>query len=155
MLYYYLHDHLCSNFRSPNTINKYFPLPQVKPQSVFPNIILNTRNSNSNSNGNSNSNHRGNQVAASGRELNLICFEDFDNFWRKMPTQWLQKRTNGSKNGPKSGGGLGRGAEAALGGGTRLVHLFDRYSVGPSIRPICTRRCFTMTNMVQVCSNFR
>ena len=29
----------------------------------------------------------------------------------------------------------------------------DRCSVGPSIRPICTRCCFTMTDMVQVCSN--
>ena len=25
--------------------------------------------------------------------------------------------------------------------------------VGPSILPICTRCCFTMTNMIQVCSN--
>ena len=30
----------------------------------------------------------------------------------------------------------------------------DRYSAGPSIRPIFTRRCFIMTNMIQVCSNF-
>ena len=30
----------------------------------------------------------------------------------------------------------------------------DKYSVGPSILPICTRCCFTMTNMIQVCSNF-
>ena len=28
--------------------------------------------------------------------------------------------------------------------------ISDRYSVGPSIRPICTRCCFTMTNMIQV-----
>ena len=33
--------------------------------------------------------------------------------------------------------------------------IHDKYSVGPSIRPICTRSCFTMTNMIQVCSNFR
>ena len=25
-------------------------------------------------------------------------FEDFDNFWRYMPTKWLQERPNGSKN---------------------------------------------------------
>ena len=33
--------------------------------------------------------------------------------------------------------------------------IYQKYSVGRSIRPICTRRCFTMTNTVQVCSNFR
>jgi len=33
--------------------------------------------------------------------------------------------------------------------------IYHKYSVGPSIRPICTRFCFTMTNMIQVCSNFR
>ena len=33
-----------------------------------------------------------------------------------------------------------------------IIH--DQYSVGPSIRPICTRSCFKMTNMIQVCSNF-
>ena len=32
--------------------------------------------------------------------------------------------------------------------------IYDKYSVGPSIRPICTRCCFTITNMIQVCSNF-
>jgi len=32
--------------------------------------------------------------------------------------------------------------------------IHDRLSVGPSIQPICTRCCFTMTNMVQMCSNF-
>ena len=32
--------------------------------------------------------------------------------------------------------------------------IYDNYSVGPSIRPICTRYCFTMTNLIQVCSNF-
>ena len=26
--------------------------------------------------------------------------------------------------------------------------VYDKYSVGPSIRPICTRCCFTMTNMI-------
>ena len=33
--------------------------------------------------------------------------------------------------------------------------VYDKYSVGPSIRPVCTKCCFTMTNMIQVCSNFR
>ena len=28
----------------------------------------------------------------------------------------------------------------------------DAHSVGPSIRPICTRCYFTMTHMIQVCS---
>jgi hypothetical protein len=31
---------------------------------------------------------------------------------------------------------------------------YDKYSVGPSIRPICTRCCFKMTDMIQVCSDF-
>ena len=31
---------------------------------------------------------------------------------------------------------------------------YGKYSVGPSIRPIRTRCCFTMTTMIQVCSNF-
>ena len=33
--------------------------------------------------------------------------------------------------------------------------ICDKYSVGPSIRPTCTRCCFTMTNIIQACSNFR
>jgi hypothetical protein len=33
--------------------------------------------------------------------------------------------------------------------------LCDKYSVCPSFRPICTRCCFTMTYMFQVCGNFR
>ena len=28
----------------------------------------------------------------------------------------------------------------------------DKNSAGPSIRSICTGRCFTMTDMIQVCS---
>ena len=31
---------------------------------------------------------------------------------------------------------------------------YDKYSVDLSIRPICTRCCLTMTDMIQVCSNF-
>ena len=30
-----------------------------------------------------------------------------------------------------------------------------KYPAGPSIRPICTRCCFAMTNEIQVCSNVR
>ena len=33
--------------------------------------------------------------------------------------------------------------------------ISNGHSVGPSIRPICTRCCFTMTGMIKVCSNFR
>ena len=33
--------------------------------------------------------------------------------------------------------------------------MYDEWSVCPSIRPICTRCCFTMTSKIQVCSNFR
>ena len=32
--------------------------------------------------------------------------------------------------------------------------IYDKLSRGPSIRPVCTRYCFTMTSMIQVCSNF-
>ena len=32
--------------------------------------------------------------------------------------------------------------------------IHDKYSVSPSIRPVYTRCCFTMTNMIQVCSIF-
>ena len=34
------------------------------------------------------------------------------------------------------------------------VAFHDEYSISPSIQPICTRCCFTMTNMIQVCRNF-
>jgi len=34
------------------------------------------------------------------------------------------------------------------------VSVYDKHSVGPSIRTICTRCCFTMTDMIQVCSSF-
>ena len=34
------------------------------------------------------------------------------------------------------------------------VSVYDGNSVGPSTQPICTRWCFTMTNMIQACSNF-
>ena len=33
------------------------------------------------------------------------------------------------------------------------VSVYDKRSVGPSIRPVCTRCCLTMTDMIQVCSN--
>ena len=32
--------------------------------------------------------------------------------------------------------------------------ISDKYSAGPSIRPICTRCCSTITYMIHVCSNF-
>ena len=32
--------------------------------------------------------------------------------------------------------------------------IHEKYSEGPSIRPICTRYCFTMTCTIQVYSNF-
>ena len=35
------------------------------------------------------------------------------------------------------------------------ANVYDEYKVGPSIRPIRTSWCFTMTNMIQVCRNFR
>jgi hypothetical protein len=33
--------------------------------------------------------------------------------------------------------------------------VYVKYSVGPSIRPICTRCCFTMTYIIQVCSHIQ
>ena len=35
------------------------------------------------------------------------------------------------------------------------VSMYDKYPVGPSVRPIRTRFCSTMTNMIKVCSNMR
>ena len=35
------------------------------------------------------------------------------------------------------------------------ANVYDKYSTGPSIRPICTRCCLTMNNVIQVCSNLR
>ena len=32
--------------------------------------------------------------------------------------------------------------------------MYNKYLVGPSIRPICCRCCFIMTNMIKLCSNF-
>ena len=48
------------------------------------------------------------------------------------------------------------GGSESIGAGLDLIAsgIYDEYSVGPSIRPICTRCCLTMTHMIQVCSNF-
>ena len=35
-----------------------------------------------------------------------------------------------------------------------IAASIHEYSVGPSIRPISTECCFTMTNMIEACSNF-
>jgi len=40
-----------------------------------------------------------------------------------------------------------------VGGDLIAASIYDNYSVGPSIRPICTRCCFTKTNMIRVCRN--
>ena len=34
------------------------------------------------------------------------------------------------------------------------ANIHDQYSVSPSVRSICTRCCFTVTNMIRACSNF-
>ena len=34
------------------------------------------------------------------------------------------------------------------------VSVYENHSQGPSIEPGCTRCCFTMTHMIQVCGNF-
>jgi len=33
--------------------------------------------------------------------------------------------------------------------------IYDKYSVGISFEPICSRCCFTVTHMIQVCSDFQ
>ena len=33
--------------------------------------------------------------------------------------------------------------------------IYEKHSLGPFVRPICTRCCFATTNMIQVCSNVR
>ena len=33
------------------------------------------------------------------------------------------------------------------------VRIDDKYSVRPSNQPICTRCCYTMTTVIQICSN--
>ena len=38
--------------------------------------------------------------------------------------------------------------------GLIAASIYDKHSVGPSIRLICTRCCFRMTNVIQMCSNF-
>jgi len=43
-------------------------------------------------------------------------------------------------------------AECAAAGA--LASIYDKYSIGPSIRPICMRLCSSMTRMIQVWSNF-
>ena len=35
-----------------------------------------------------------------------------------------------------------------------MASIYDKYSVGASIRAICTRCCFTVTNVMQTCRNF-
>ena len=37
--------------------------------------------------------------------------------------------------------------------GVHRVRIYDKYSVGPSVRPICTSCCFKMTYMMQACCN--
>ena len=34
------------------------------------------------------------------------------------------------------------------------ARIYDKYPIGPSIRPICTRCCFTMTDTIQVRGKF-
>ena len=48
-----------------------------------------------------------------------------------------------------------RRAPPAMSTNLIAASIYDTYSVGPSTQPICTRCCFTMTYMIQVCSNFQ
>jgi hypothetical protein len=43
---------------------------------------------------------------------------------------------------------------SGLGRDMITASICDKYSVGPSIRPIFTRCCFWMPNIIQVCDDF-
>ena len=58
---------------------------------------------------------------------------------------------NGSNH---NGGCTGRVSRGSVIAGLIPEGIYHKYSVGPSIRSICTRWCCTMTNMTQVCSKF-
>ena len=47
-----------------------------------------------------------------------------------------------------------QGVPSLSGSDSIAASIYNKYSVGPSIRPICTRCCFTMTDVIQVSSNF-
>ena len=34
------------------------------------------------------------------------------------------------------------------------VSIYEKYSVGPSVRPVCTRCCFAVARMMQMCRKF-
>ena len=55
----------------------------------------------------------------------------------------------------KSKGWSALGGERHAGEAPPTASICVNYSVGPTIRPFCTRCRFTMTDMIQVCSNFR
>ena len=47
-----------------------------------------------------------------------------------------------------------RPAHSGLESDLIAANIHDKHSVGPSIRPVGTRCCFTMTSVIRVCSNF-
>ena len=49
----------------------------------------------------------------------------------------------------------GGSQEAAGTGGIFAASVHDKHSVGPPIRPFCAKCNSTLTNLIQVCSNFR
>ena len=58
---------------------------------------------------------------------------------------------------------LKHGGAATISGGSlapegtphvSAASVYDEQSIGPSTRQICTRYCSTMTNMIQLCTNF-
>ena len=55
-------------------------------------------------------------------------------------------------------GGLSPPTAAKIGGFMRddliAASIYNKYSIGPSIRSIWNRCCLTMTDIVQVCSDF-
>ena len=66
----------------------------------------------------------------------------------------LRQQVMGSSRGMTGGCLLVSDEHAGRGPGLIAASMYSKYSAGPSIRPICTRNCFTMTNMLEVCSNF-
>ena len=73
--------------------------------------------------------------------------------WQQSQACWSKSTFNVQVN----GGTMEAGCEARASQSRQdliAVSMYDIYSVGPSIRPMCVRYFFTMNYMIQVCSNF-
>jgi len=64
-----------------------------------------------------------------------------------------QVRVGGVEQG-EGGAEAGSNADPLYSPHLVAASTYHKHSVGPSIRPVCTRCCFTRTNMIQVSSKF-